>query len=1013
MRYMPLAQPWLNPELVSSGRLPMHALAHPDRLLLDGTWDFQLLESPEAEPSGQWRKINVPGAWTMQQTGDLPQYTNIQMPFPQSPPEVPAANPTGVYRRNFEVPNGWAGRRIVLQVGAAESVLLVRLNGKQLGFSKDSHLAAEFELSGLLNAGQNELSLSVVKFSDASFVEDQDQWWHGGLTRSVFLYSTPNTYLRDVKSVADFDPSTGEGSLDLTIEVASTGAQIPAGYRVRALLVGRVEAEAAVPPHRSRELRSAPDSQPGAQRHGFDLPSAYYLTAAGADLGGPVNEAIEAYHAATWQNPGLVEFSLQTGQVEPWSAETPKLYPLLVQLIDPTGEVVEVSQFDVGFRRVEIQGRDLLVNGRRIWIQGINRHDFDPHAGRTVSREQLQNQLAQLKRFNINAIRTAHYPNDPMFLELTDRYGFYVVDEANIESHDWARSICDNPRYLYAFVDRVSRMMLRDKNHPSVIIWSLGNESGSGVNHDAAAGWARGYDPHRPLHYEGAINSDWHRGHHQTDIVAPMYPPIEAIVAYAQHPAADRPLIMCEYQHAMGNSNGSLDDYWRAIKSTPGLQGGFVWELWDHGLDPDSDGRYRYGGDFGDTPNDGNFCIDGLLFPDGTPHPAMYELRRIFSPVEIVSSAAQLQNGILCIRNEQHFADLSGFAFNARLVGIHDDGDESTLSVAAGPGETADVVLPSAWTEALGQKQTIGLRLIIATAEELPWAAAGSEIAELQLTIRKPISALPSGTPGGELTLDSEGLVQHRHFAVGPRLNFWRAQTDNDRLRFGGGLLGNSGLDNVSRRLQSIEWTTERSAATITSSYLSSTGISIQHVQKVRSVASGGLVFEETVAIPERLEDLPRVGFVLELIPGFEKLDWLGDGPHESYPDRRSSAMHGRWKASVAELQVPYIKPQENGGRGGVSELNLDNGQTRLQLLFDRGMQFSAAHVRIEDLAQTRHNWELPDRPETFVYLDVAHRGLGTASVGPDALPQFRLRSGTYTWSWSIGSAPRSNSADS
>lgn len=980
----------------------MHALEHPEQLLLDGLWDFELLDSPEAEPTGQWRQIRVPGAWTMQGTADLPQYTNIQMPFPQSPPEVPARNPTGRYRKNFTVPEAWRGQRLVLHVGAAESVLLVSVNGQQIGFSKDSHLAAEFELDGLLNDGENELLLTVVKFSDASFIEDQDQWWHGGLTRSVYLYRTPPNYLQDVAAVADFDPLTGDGTLELTVTVAGTDAQLPDGYRVRATLANQAPVEAELPSQQRKGFVLDPETVPDAALGDLDLPAAVYLSAAGIELDDRVEELVQGYHRATWRKPGEVQLRIQPGQVQPWSAELPQLYRLLVQLIDPEGQLTDETWIDVGFRRVAVDGRDLLVNGQRVWIQGVNRHDFDPHTGRTLDREQLHQQLAQLKRFNINAIRTSHYPNDPVFLELADRFGFYVIDEANIESHDWARSICDNPRYLGAFVDRVSRMILRDKNHPSVIIWSLGNESGSGANHDAAAGWARGYDPHRPLHYEGAINADWHSGHRQTDIVAPMYPPIQAIVAYAQHPAADRPLIMCEYQHAMGNSNGSLDDYWRAIRSTPGLQGGFIWELWDHGLDSEATGQYRYGGDFGDTPNDGNFCIDGLLFPDGTPHPAMYEVRRIFSPVEFESTANDLRRGILRLRNMQHFADLTGLAFSACLVRVDGEGDPLALAAAAGPGGIADVVLPDSWTEAFGSAQTIGLRLTVCTAGDLLWATAGTELAQLQLTVREPASVVASGGPGQALELDAEGLLRHPLLSSAPVLNFWRAPTDNDRLRFGGEAFGGSGLDAVQRDLEQVRWSADRSAAVVSSSYRTSTGFTIRHRQEIRSLLDGGVEIEETVEIPAGLEDLPRVGIMLALVPGFKYVEWLGEGPHESYPDRRAAAMPGRWRSSVAGLQVPYLRPQENGGRGRVHELDLSAGETSLQLRFDRGMQFSAAHFRTEDLVQTRHSWELAARPETFVYLDVVHRGLGTASVGPDVLPEYRIPSGTYSWAWSI-----------
>ncbi|MFF3123812.1 glycoside hydrolase family 2 TIM barrel-domain containing protein [Streptomyces sp. NPDC057908] len=1007
--------PWNTPELTSAGREPAHAINHHDRLDLNGTWDFQLLESPDQWPMDVWRSLTVPGAWTMQETGDLPHYTNVRMPFDTRPPHPPQRNPTGVHRRKFDLPEDWDGSRVILHVGAAESVLLVSVNGHEIGFSKDSHLAAEFDLTDHVSPGVNDVVLTVVKYSDASFVEDQDQWWHGGITRDVYLYRTAPVHLADVHAVADYDPATGDGALALRVDVTGRHAVLPdEPLKVRVRAAGQ-EYEQPVPVHRQGEL---PRSTPPELAH-VDLFALFCDAAAGlpvpdalADVPGQIQEAMYPPPA------GRVRFDLSVPEIAPWSAEEPALHDVQVDLLAENGRVLDSTLVRMGFRRVEIRGQDLLVNGQRVWIQGVNRHDFHPRTGRTLTREQIARELALLKRFNINAIRTAHYPNQPELLDLADEYGFYVFDEANIEAHDFATTLCDNPRYLGAFVDRVSRMVLRDKNHPSVIVWSLGNESGSGTNHDAAAAWVRAFDPTRPLHYEGALRSDWHTGHHQTDIVCPMYPTIDAIRGYARHPRADRPLIMCEYQHAMGNSNGSFADYWDAIYSTPGLQGGFIWELWDHGLDPDGDGRHRYGGDFGDEPHDGNFCVDGLLFPDGTPHPAMYEVRHTFAPARITSSAANARAGFLELSNERHFAPLDDLRFTVRVVTADGEGPELPLDVPDTPPQgQVRVPLPDCVTHALnGDEPVLTLRLRVSTARDHAWAPAGTELAIQQLTLDAPryVPATAAFTYDGEgaVRLDEVGLLVHPMLAEAPRLSLWRAPTDNDNGRLVRPRLGATGLDRVTRHLVSAGVVRPGKEAIVRSRYVTAYGHEIEHVQVIMQEAPGRLRFDEHVLVPAEVADLPRIGTVLATRPGFDTVRWAGDGPHETYPDRRASALTGTWTSSVADLAVPYLRPQENGGRAHTVCVRLAHTDgTELVLGFDRPLQFNASHTTVDDLADARHVWELVPRPETVVHFDLAHRGLGTASVGPDALPEYRIGPGNHSWTWWLEEHPSAAAA--
>ncbi|MEV2271888.1 glycoside hydrolase family 2 TIM barrel-domain containing protein [Nonomuraea africana] len=724
---------WNSPELIAVARERIGAVPRRERVDLGGEWDFELLGHPDEAPSGRWRPVTVPGAWTMQRVGDLPHYTNVQMPFRQYPPSTPARNPTGVHRRVFQADPGWAGRRVVLHVGAAESVLVVRLNGRDVGVSKDSRLAAEFDVTDHLRPGDNELVLTVVKWSDASFIEDQDQWWHAGLTGEVYLYATPVTYLADVHVVADYDPGTGDGTLTVTAELDSRDPATEATWRVRVRALG-VAAEESIAMRRHRALPSEGTQIPPELAE-VDLFGLYSGRAAGVPIPAPVAAAGEMIAAAMFPAPARrATVTIPGPGVASWNAERPVLHDVVIELLHDDGTVADAAMVRVGFRRVETAGRDLLVNGRRVWIHGVNRHDFDPRTGRTQTREEIAAELALLKRFNVNAIRTSHYPAHPELLDIADEYGFYVVDEANIEGHAYASTLCRDPRYLGAFADRVSRMVLRDRNHPSVIAWSLGNETGSGPNHDAVAAWARAFDPTRPVHHEGAISGDWYGGRSQTDIVCPMYPTVDALRAYGSDPRADRPLIMSEYQHAMGNSNGSLDEYWEVIRSTPGLQGGFVWELRDHGLDPDGDGRYRYGGDFGDQPNDGNFCLDGLLFPDGTPHPAMFELRHVFAPLRITGTGAGARKGLVEVRNERSFATLDDLRLAARVVTAAGAGPAVEVPLPPlAPGGGARVELPGAL--AVGGPDVLAVRFEVSTADNEPWAPAGTTLSVQQVVV--------------------------------------------------------------------------------------------------------------------------------------------------------------------------------------------------------------------------------------------------------------------------------------
>jgi beta-galactosidase len=980
----------------------MHAVPHDDRVPLDGQWRFQLLPRPDAEPGPAWGQIEVPGCWTMQGWGDQPHYTNVQMPFPGLPPQVPAENPTGLYERDFEVPARWAGRRIVLHVGAAESVLIACVNGQEVGISKDSHLAAEFDVTDLVQPGPNTVSLTVVKWSDATYVEDQDQWWHGGITRSVFLYATDPVHLADVRAIATLAEDLASGSLEVRAEVAFARVAPGPGWTVKARLGDLTGVLVAPVPHTGRHEGPRPS------RHRRVL----------ADRVISSDDLTEEERTVLWPRlyaelapatVGRVALRADVTGVRPWSSEVPVLYPLTVTLLSPSGETVEEVSLRVGFRRVEIVGLDLLINRKRVFIRGVNRHDFDQHTGRVISEASMRDDVVTMKRFGFNAVRTSHYPNDPAFLDLCDELGLYVIAEADIESHAFIDGLCDDPRYLGAWVDRVSRMALRDKNHPSVIAWSLGNESGHGSNHDAAAGWLRRYDPTRPLHYEGAIRWDWASSQGVSDLTCPMYPPIWAIVAHARSGHQRHPLVMCEFSHAMGNSNGTLAEYWDAIEGTPGLQGGFIWEWWDHGLIqdlPDGTRRWAYGGDFGDQPNDGNFCIDGVVFPDRTPKPALWEHHALARPVRVRATTEDLRAGRITIHNGQDFRDLSWLRAHVDVAveGVIVHAAELPLP-ALGPGEDAVVELPG-WDGIQRGEGETWLTIRFVTAGPEAWAEAGHEMAWTQLPLEpgsthEPRPSHPMHAAREAVAVDLDGRLIHALLAAPPLLSLWRAPTDNDRIPGLAAEWDRLGLADLTRVLESIE---EVDGATVVRSrYRTGAGIEVPHEMLLTALAGGAIRVDETAIIPDALPDLARVGTALEIAAGLDRVEWFGRGPHETYPDRRRGGRVGRWRSTLADLHVPYVRPQESGGRADVRWVSLTDSTGRgLRITLDAPRQVSVSRFRAADLAEATHHGELVPRPAAVVHLDAAHRGLGTASCGPDTLPEYLVGPGTYRWSWTL-----------
>ena len=976
-------------------------IEHFEQISLDGSWRFQLLHSPTEKIGKRWASIPVPGLWTMQEPSevffDRPIYTNTQMPFDHQPPFVPAENPTGVYERDFDVPKSWTGKRIVLQVGGYESVALVYINGQEVGLTKDSRLAAEFDVTQFVSSGNNVVRIDVTKWSDATFIEDQDQWWHGGITRSIKLFATNKVFIERFKSVAGLDKDGSTGTLSIEADLGSLDDLSTNGYTLRASITELPKVKSA---NLSKTVKNFVSPKWTERDADLKKRSDDYFHGKYWDGKLPADAKAAIMETEPWPH-GKVMLETRIPKVNPWSAEIPNLYTLNIELIDPQGTVIEVSHQRIGFRSIVIKGQDFLVNGQPIIFYGINRHDFNRFTGRVLTRDDMRQDLLELKRWNFNAVRTSHYPNDAAFLDLCDELGFYVIGEANIESHAFITSICNDTKYLTAFVDRVGRMVQRDIHHPSVVMWSLGNESGAGTNHEAAAAYARSFDPSRPLHYEGGIRGNWMGSHSLTDVIAPMYPAITAIKEYAKSPKADRPLIMCEYSHAMGNSNGTLAEYWEVIESTRGLQGGFIWEMWDHGpvqTMPDGSKRNAYGGDYGETKHDGNFCCDGMVFPDRTAKPAMHEFKAIAAPVAITGVKAA--TGLFKIFNKNFFKDLSEYQLQWSITcdGVMQDSGVVKLPKVA-PRKSVNFKVSS---KKFAKSTTRGERFItfsLVCTASTPWALPMTEIGWSQIAL--PSSALTPAKKVKEIgdVVDEHGQIILPYAIVAPSVSLWRAPTDNDRIGHISTKWEQYGVREISRTDCVVRQTA--TSITIANTWQTSTGVSFKHSQLITPV-EGGFTVKESVTIPKAFADLARVGTLFELDGSLSDLVYFGTGSHESYPDRKIGRI-ARYVSTVAAQYIPYVRPQENGGHAAVRWFEVTNSAGNgLRFVMSKPAQVSVTPNRDAELADATHHVEVQACGNTVVHIDTAHRGVGTASCGPDTLDKYLIKTGVHTWEWTV-----------
>lgn len=1009
----------LQPEILEINRLPARPPLEPYpsadearigdgspwRQSLDGEWRFRLVDSPSAAPARwmapassdeRWRAISVPGCWTRQDTGDLPHYTNIVMPWPDTEaPYSPPENPTGLHRTTFRVPRAWKGRDVVLHLGGFESVAVVWCNGEFVGMGKDSRLPSEFDLTPHLTTGDNLLAVMVIRWSDATWIEDQDHWWHAGLHRSVHLEARARTRLDDLRIDADYDFRRDTGSLRVTGRLNGPAA----GHAVRVTLetLG------------GRRLRSA-TAVVGDRARG----SMFAEVLAAEDFYG---------HLASVEFPDI--------DIDPWTAETPTLYRVVTELVDAAGVVIEAYTTRAGFRRIELIDRRLKVNDVAIKVLGVNRHDHHPVTGKTVTVDEMRDELVLMKQHNLNAVRTAHYPNDHRLLDLCDELGLYVIDEANVECHGREKALAHDPRYEAAIMSRITRLVVRDRSHPCIIGWSLGNESGHAPVHDAAVSWIHRVDPGRFVHHEGAERwrnaspaKSWRRPPTESerssnDVLTAMYAPIQTLVEWARWAEKtgkdDRPLLICEYSHAMGNSNGSLDRYLDAFWSEPAIAGGFVWDWRDQGLaEHDANGRFywAYGGHFGDEPNDANFCINGLVGPDLTPHPVMRELAWGCRPV----TAEHVGGRRVRVTNRRFFAGIDDLQLRWRVDVDGAKVEQGTKNIELSAGESTTVTLPLPRRLPHGEAHVL-VEFVQRGASA--WAPRGHVVSWQQFSLggqtapstirRRIVEVDTSGAGVAGVRIGGETVV------VGDIVPWlWRAPTDNDGVQQGwmsevkGRRLAwrRWGLDEIELVTDSVS-RRNRGDAEIISVDRRIVGADEEARHRTRITIEDDVArFDEHVDLPSRWRDMPRIGVRFEVPAALDRVEWFGLGPHETYPDRRSSATIGRWKSTVDEQYHPYVVPQEHAAHVDTRWLTLTgDGGRGLRVEGARPLVMTARSHHDAALTAAATLADLERAVTTEVHVDAAVRGLGTDACGPDTLPEYRIGAGTHRWTWYLGSA--------
>jgi len=976
---------------------------------LNGKWKFHFVNKPADRPTGffsssfddsQWKLIDVPANWDLKGY-DYPIYTNIRYPFKPAPPTIQADfNPVGSYRMEFETPADWNGKDIILHFGAVSSAIYVWVNGEEVGYSEDSKTPAEFNITKYLKSGKNLLAVQVFRWCDGSYLEDQDFWRMSGITRDVYLVARAATHVFDFQLKSGLDEFYKDGIFKADITLRNLGKTTQNVTVETKLLDGN-----ATVLEFSKKVSAAAGNQ-------------------------------------------SISFDGKLANIKKWSAETPNLYQLVITTKDESGKIIESLGCQVGFRNVEIKNGQLCVNGVRILVKGVNLHEHNDINGHVQDLETMIKDITVMKKFNINTVRTSHYPEPEKWYELCNKYGMYLIDEADIESHGMGygkESLAKDPTWYDAHLFRTRNMLERDKNNPSVIIWSLGNEAGDGENFVKTSAWIKSRDNTRLVQYEQAGT----KAH--TDIYCPMYATIDRMIQYAEK-SKDKPLIQCEYAHAMGNSVGNLQDYWDAIESHDMLQGGCIWDWVDQGLlttNEKGEKFWAYGGDFGpkDVWTDGNFNCNGLVDPDRTPHPSLYEVKKVYQYVGF--KALDVNAGKFEVINKYDFLNLNNFGFDWRIEadGIKvAEGKLSSLNVPA--HGKIEVSVPINLKPEAGKEYFIIFSVkTIAATDLIP---VGHEVAYEQFEL--PISAPAiSVTPKGKLTMEkstNKTVIKGADFAVsfdlvkggmnslvfagkemlndgkGPEPNFWRAPTDND---FGNGLdkrdkvwrkagenkkLTGSKVTKISENQVNVELTFDIPGleGETVAKY-----VSVYKVYGDREIE----VVNNFKEIAEKLPEIPRMGMNLQLAREYENMEWLGRGPQENYCDRNTGALVGLYGGKVKDQYWAYIRPQENGNKTDVRWVAFTNDEGNgLLSIGSPLLSVSAHHNLIEDFESpvrtvgrvyegkevvNRHTTDVKERNLVSVNLDYKQMGVGgDNSWGARTHKQYLLTDKEYSYSFRL-----------
>lgn len=1005
---------WENPAVYRVSNEPAHAtlMPFPDRTSalafdksgsafyksLNGTWRFRYLMNPSLTPEdfpadsineSRWTNITVPGNWQLQGNFDPPVFTNIKHPFRADPPRVPQDyNPTGLYRKTFTVPDEWNGQQVFLHFAGVQSNATVYLNGKKIGYNEDGMTPAEYNITKMLRPGDNLLAVQVLNWSDGSWLEDQDFWRLSGIYRDVFIYSTPSQHIRDYFVTTDLDAQYKDAVFSLKVTVKNYAAATAKNLSVKITL-----ADASSLPVLEKVVK--------------------------AGIIGPGKEA-------------LLKINEPVRDPLKWTAETPNLYTLTLELISASGEVLEVISSKTGFREVEIKNGQLLFNGQAIDIKGTNRHEFDPVRGRALTRESMIRDIILMKRLNINAVRTCHYPNDTEWYSLCDEYGLYVMDEANIESHElWADRryyIAEKPEWKAAWVDRGVSMVMRDRNHPSIFSWSMGNETGWGANFDAMYKAMKTLDPTRPVHYESKTPA-YANVLSRYDIISTMYPSLDDIVSLMNQDPT-RPVIICEYAHTMGNSLGNFKKYWDLFYKYPRLQGGFNWDWVDQALKADGTGDGYW-----NIVNyvDGANVNDGLINPDRIPQPETHEFRKIIQNISVKDISGG--KGKLLISNLFFFTDLKNVKMDWELIrNGYPVSSGSVEDLNINPRDSAEISLPLG-SEILSQDGEYFLNLVFRTKADLPYAVKGFDIASEQILLKNQTPVIPAvnvaGKPlqvteGDIITINGKGISIKVDRSTGSIISyvfrgseiisdplqpcFWRVPTDNDE---GGGSRGfagrwrKAGLDRYNARVKTLDIKAQDNGDVVMNVssdlvFLEERTMEFRGSYTFRT--DGSIVFSMDINLADGFPPLARVGMQFSMPASFDNIKWYGRGPFESYQDRKESAGVGLWSGSVADQYFPYVMHQENGNKTDVRWIEItDDAETGLKITGAPLMNVNVQNYSQEALNLAKPSKKLFRGDKTYVNIDLRQMGLGgDDSWSPRVHEEYQLKEKNYKFGFVI-----------